>query len=58
MNLLNNTQFSGSYQGGLGGTITTPSAAQAALGLQSGHGQRQQLRDPRHGDVQSAADLA
>ena len=38
MNLLNSAQFSGTYQGGLGGTITTPSAAQAALGLQPGMG--------------------
>ena len=38
MNLLNNAQFNGAYNGGLGATITTPSAAQAALGLRAGMG--------------------
>jgi len=38
MNILNHTQFSGSYAGGLGGTVTTPSAQQAALGLRPGMG--------------------
>jgi hypothetical protein len=38
MNILNHTQFSGSYVGGLGGTVTNPSAAQAALGLRPGMG--------------------
>ena len=35
MNILNNTQFSGSYTGGLGGTVTT---ANPALGLVPGMG--------------------
>ena len=38
MNTLNHTQFSGSYNGGLGGTVTNPTAAQAALGLRPGMG--------------------
>jgi hypothetical protein len=38
MNLLNNAQFNGAYNGALGGTVTTPSAAQAALGLRPGMG--------------------
>jgi hypothetical protein len=38
MNLLNNTQFNGAYNGALGGTVTTPTAAQAALGLRAGMG--------------------
>jgi hypothetical protein len=38
MNLLNNAQFNGAYAGALGGTITNPSAAQAALGLRPGMG--------------------
>ena len=35
MNILNHTQFSGSYTGGLGGTVTT---ANPALGLVPGMG--------------------
>ena len=35
MNVLNHTQFSGAYNGGLGGTTTT---ANAALGLVPGMG--------------------
>jgi hypothetical protein len=35
MNILNHTQFSGSYAGGLGGTVTSPNAA---LGLVPGMG--------------------
>jgi hypothetical protein len=35
MNILNHTQFSGSYNGGLGGTVTT---ANPALGLVPGMG--------------------
>ena len=38
MNVLNHTQFSGAYVGGLGGTVTTPNTAQAALGLRPGMG--------------------
>jgi trimeric autotransporter adhesin len=38
MNLLNNAQFNGAYIGALGGTVTTPTAAQAALGLRPGMG--------------------
>ena len=53
MNVLNHTQFSGAYSGGLGGTVTDrePGARAGA-----GHGERQQLRHARHGDVQPAAD--
>ena len=38
MNILNHTQFSGSYNGALGGTVTSPTAAQVVLGLRPGHG--------------------
>ncbi|HET7218140.1 MAG TPA: TonB-dependent receptor [Vicinamibacterales bacterium] len=38
MNILNHTQFNGSFNGALGGTVTNPTAAQAALGLRPGMG--------------------
>jgi hypothetical protein len=38
MNLLNNAQFNGAYNGALGGTVTNPTAAQAAQGLRAGMG--------------------
>ena len=55
MNILNHTQFSGAYTGGLGGTVTD---REPGSGPRAGHGERQQLRHAWHGDVQSAADHA
>ena len=55
MNVLNSTQFSGSYTGGLGGTVTT---ANPALGLVPGMGNANNYGTRGHGDLQSAADDA
>ena len=52
MNVLNHTQFSGAYNGALGGRSPRQSGARA----RAGDGQREQLRHARDGHVQSAAD--